>query len=79
MQFIHSSFAEKKKLSLVSKNQIFPTFLDNEFIISNFFLMKPVLDDFQGFIAFFNAQKLKLFFDVCLKLFLSADFFEESS
>ena len=32
------------------------TFLDNEFMISNFLLKKLVLDDFQGFLDFFDAQ-----------------------
>ena len=37
------------------------TFFDNEFMISNFLLKKLGLDDFQGFLAFFDAQKLKRF------------------
>ena len=64
-------------MSLISKNKIFPTFLDNEFMISNFFLKKPVFDDFQGFLAFFDAQELKLFLYVCSKLFLGVDFFRK--
>ena len=44
------------------------------FLISNFFLKKHVLDDSQAFLSFFDAQKLKLFFDVCSKLLLNVDF-----
>ena len=43
-------------------------------MISNFLLKKLVLDDFQGFLAFFDAQKLKLFIEVCSKLFLCTIF-----
>ena len=44
------------------------------FLISNFLLKKLVLDDFQCFLAFFDAQKFKLFLEVCSKLFLNVVF-----
>ena len=43
-------------------------------MILNFLFKKLVLDDFQVFLAFFDAQKLKLFLEVCSKLFLCTDF-----
>ena len=43
-------------------------------MISNFLLIKLHLDDFQGFLAFFNAKKSKLFLEVCSKLFICTDF-----
>ena len=48
---------EKKEL-LVSKNQFFLLSLIMSFLISNFFLKKHVLDDFQ---AFFDAKKIEIF------------------
>ena len=38
---------------------------------SNFLLKKLVFYDFQGF---FDAKKLKLFLEVCSKLFMCTDF-----
>ena len=43
-------------------------------MISNFLFKKLLLDDFQGFSAFFDAKKLKLFLEVCSKLFMCTDF-----
>ena len=43
-------------------------------MISNFLLKKLISDDFQDFLTFFDAQKLKLF-----ETFLMYKIFEESS
>ena len=43
---------------------------DNEFMILNFLLKKLVLDDFKSFLTFLDVQKLKLFLEICSKLFL---------